>query len=87
MWPAGMAYMVAGQITGSDNAEEESQSEYLRSSEKSNLLSYYIGERFSGYHEDAYLVGIGPTGGVLSEESLKDQTLDGTVLYAAKIPV
>ncbi|MBQ7797212.1 MAG: hypothetical protein IJ374_11735 [Lachnospiraceae bacterium] len=87
VWPAGMAYMVAGQITGSDNAEEESQSEYLRSSEKSNLLSYYIGERFSGYHEDAYLVGIGPTGGVLSEESLKDQTLDGTVLYAAKIPV
>jgi len=87
VWPAGMSYMAAGQITGSSRKEEESNSEYLRKAERDGLISYYIGERFAVSSTDGYLVGIGPDGGVAAVDALNGQENDRLILYAAKLNV
>lgn len=87
VWPASMSYMVAGQITGSDRMEETTDEEYLSSFEKNGLVSHYIGDRFSQSNSGAYLVGIGPEGGVISSEGFGEQTVSGLVLYAVSVNV
>ena len=87
VWPAGMAYMAAGQITGSSRKEEMSNSEYLRKAERNGLISYYIGERFAVSSTDGYLVGIGPDSGVAAADALAGQENDSLILYASKLTI
>lgn len=87
VWPVGMSYMVAGQITGSSRKEEVSNSEYLRKAERDGLISYYIGERFTAGSADGYLIGIGPDSGVTAVDALAGKENDGLVLYASKLNV
>ena len=87
VWPASMSYMVAGQITGSDRMEESGDREYLERAERDGLISYYIGEAFGTSSSKAYLIGIGPNGGLISSDSMKGQDISDLVLYAASLKV
>ena len=85
VWPVGMAYVAATGIT--DEAEDTEDTQYLGDSAKNNLYSYYIDEVFRNYHSGAYLVAMGPTGGILSDSALKGQHVDGLVFYGAALDV
>ena len=82
-----MSYMAAGQITGSDRIEDTKSEEYLSSFEKNGLVSRYVGDRFSKSTSGAYLVGIGPDGGVTAAESFEEQNVSDLVLYAVSVNV
>jgi len=87
VWPVGMAYMVGEALVGGTGTDETSDSEYLEDRERSNLYSYYLGDKFYEYTQEARLVAIGPESGILNEEPIKEQSTDGVVLYSAKISV
>ena len=87
VWPVGMSYMVSGMITGSDEAADKTDSEYLRNAEKSSLYTYYIGDKYYNYTSEARLLAMGPSGGILSDETFREQEAEGMVLYAANIDV
>lgn len=87
VWPVSMSYMVASQITGSAEDEAESGAEVLQSAERDGLISHYIGQQFSKSSTDGYLVGIGADGGVITSENLKNQVVNGLVLYSSKLSV
>ena len=85
VWPVGMAYVAAAGITG--RMEEAEETQYLSESAKNNLYSYYMDDLFRNYQSGAYLVAMGPNGGILSEEELKEQNASGLVFYGAKLNV
>ncbi len=87
VWPVGMAYMAGEALVGRMEPDEVSDREYLKDQERTNLYSYYLGKKFYEYTSDARLVAIGPESGILNEDSIKEQSTDGVVLYSAKIPV
>ena len=87
VWPLDMSYVAASAIVGADTKEELSDREYLEKQSRSNLYSYHLGQLFNDYTADAYLVAIGPDGGILSEEKIREQSADGVTLYSAKITV
>ena len=86
-WPVGMSYVAASSIVGSDAEGERSDSEYLEDNIRSNLYSHYLGQTFYDYTSEARLVAFGPDGGILNEETIKEQSADGVTLYSAKISV
>lgn len=86
VWPVGMSYMAAEKIIGS-KAETGEDREYPGNIGKSNLYSYYIGDKFYNYTPEARLVAIGSSGGISSEKALAEQASDGRVLYSADLSV
>lgn len=87
VWPVGMSYVAASSIIGADAEKDISDGEYLEDRSRSNLYSYYLGETFYDYTSEACLVAIGPDGGILREDSIREQSADGVTLYSAKISV
>lgn len=85
VWPVGMTYVAATGITG--EAEEAEEPQYMNSSAKNNLYSYYLDEKLRNYQSGAYLVAMGTSGGFLSDESLKGQQVSGLVFYGAEMDV
>lgn len=55
--------------------------------EHEEIVSYYIGDRFSKASADGYLIGIAPEGGITATESFETQLVDELVLYSAKLNV
>ena len=73
VWPVSMSYMVAAQIT-----DEELMK---------GIYSFYISEQFSQSKPGAYLIGIGPEGGISSVDSFARQTANSMVLYASDVKI
>lgn len=87
VWPVGMAHIAASAVVETDAAEELSDREFLEDRSRSNLYAYYLGDTFYEYTSEARLVAIGPDGGILGDESVREQSADGVTLYSAKIAV
>ena len=87
VWPVGMSYMVAGQITGSDKLEESDEREYLERAERDGIVSYYIGEAFGRSSSKAYLIGIAPSGSLASSDGFRGQDISELVLYSNGLQV
>lgn len=87
VWPVSMSHLVASQITGNSQPNDETDAEWMKDAEQNGILSYYIGEQFSRSSSDGYLIGVGTDGGVITTDSFEHQVVDGHVMYASKVNV
>lgn len=86
-WPVGMPYIVSSWLSGSQEAEQGDDGDYLRSVEKGSLYSYYLEQYFGTSVPGGRIVGFGPENGLWESISREGQAADSRVLYTAKLSI
>lgn len=84
-WPVGMPYIVSSWLSGSQEAKEGDDGEYLRSVGKDGLYSYYLERYFGAGASGGRIVGFGPENGLWEPVSREGQEADSRVLYTASL--
>lgn len=86
-WPVGLPGLLARMLAEKTGEEEMSDSDYLKSVERTSLYSYFIERYFENYTDAVRFSAFGPENGLYESFGENGQAVDGRVLYTAKLEV
>lgn len=84
VWPLGMTWMLSDTLTGTPDRQEDSDEEYIKNVQKSNLSGYFADRYYSSYNGEVRFGAFLPEG-YEGNDDLFGKNWDGRTFYTQKI--
>ena len=84
VWPLGMTWMLSDTLTGTPDRQEDSDEEYIKNVQKSNLSGYFTDRYYSSYNGEVRFGAFLPEG-YEGNDDLFGKNWDGRTFYTQKI--